>query len=65
MPTARLKIMPDKILSRRYFARPTVQVARSLIGTKDEAAIKEAEGLLMDAIRLEPENAFAWNRWSR
>jgi DNA-3-methyladenine glycosylase len=24
--------MPDKILSRRYFARPTVQVARSLIG---------------------------------
>jgi DNA-3-methyladenine glycosylase len=32
MPTARLKIMRDKILSRRYFARPTVQVARSLIG---------------------------------
>lgn len=39
-----------------------VNLARSLIGTKDEAAIKEAEGLLMDAIRLEPENAFAWNQ---
>lgn len=32
MPTALLEIMPDKILSRRYFSRPTIQVARSLIG---------------------------------
>jgi predicted Zn-dependent protease len=37
-----------------------VNLARSLIGTKEEAAIKEAEGLLMDAIHLEPDNAFAW-----
>ena len=37
-----------------------VNLARSLIGTKDDAAIKEAEGLLMDAIHLEPDNAFAW-----
>ena len=39
-----------------------VNLARSLIGTKDDVAIKEAEGLLMDAIRLEPDNAFAWNQ---
>ena len=39
-----------------------VNLARSLIGTKDDAAIKEAEGLLMDAIQLEPDNAFAWNQ---
>jgi predicted Zn-dependent protease len=39
-----------------------VNLARSLIGTKEEPAIKEAEGLLMDAIRLEPDNAFAWNQ---
>jgi DNA-3-methyladenine glycosylase len=32
MPTALLEIMPDKILSHRYFSRPTIQVARSLIG---------------------------------
>lgn len=39
-----------------------VNLARSLVGTKEEDAIKEAEGLLMDAIRLEPDNAFAWNQ---
>lgn len=39
-----------------------VNLARSLIGTKEDAAIKEAEGLLMDAIHLEPDNAFAWNQ---
>lgn len=39
-----------------------VNLARSLIGTKQDLAIKEAEGLLMDAIQLEPDNAFAWNQ---
>jgi predicted Zn-dependent protease len=39
-----------------------VNLARSLIGTKDEATIKEAEGLLIDALALEPDNAFAWNQ---
>ena len=39
-----------------------VNLARSLIGTKQDPAIKEAEGLLMDAIQLEPDNAFAWNQ---
>jgi len=39
-----------------------VNLARSLIGTKEDPAIKEAEGLLMDAIQLEPDNAFAWNQ---
>jgi predicted Zn-dependent protease len=39
-----------------------VNLARSLIGTKQDPAIKEAEGLLMDAVQLEPDNAFAWNQ---
>jgi predicted Zn-dependent protease len=39
-----------------------VNLARSLVGTKEAEAVKEAEGLLMDAIRLEPDNAFAWNQ---
>ena len=39
-----------------------VNLARSLIGTKDEANIKEAEGLLIDALALEHDNAFAWNQ---
>ncbi len=39
-----------------------VNLARSLISTKEDEAIKEAEGLLMDAIQLEPDNAFAWNQ---
>jgi predicted Zn-dependent protease len=39
-----------------------INLARSLIGTKDEANIKEAEGLLIDALALEPDNAFAWNQ---
>ncbi len=37
-----------------------VNLARSLTATKDEAAIKEAEGLLIDALALEKDNAFAW-----
>ncbi|HOY76812.1 MAG TPA: M48 family metalloprotease [Hyphomonadaceae bacterium] len=37
-----------------------VNLARSLTATKDEAAIKEAEGLLIDALALEEDNAFAW-----
>jgi predicted Zn-dependent protease len=39
-----------------------VNLARSLIATKSEEAVKEAEGLLMDALQLEPDNAFAWNQ---
>ena len=39
-----------------------VNLARSLIGTKSEDNIKEAEGLLIDALALEPDNAFAWNQ---
>ncbi len=37
-----------------------VNLARSLTATKDEDAIKEAEGLLIDALALEEDNAFAW-----
>lgn len=37
-----------------------VNLARSLTATKEEAAIKEAEGLLIDALALEEDNAFAW-----
>ena len=39
-----------------------VNLARSLMATKSEEAIKEAEGLLMDALQLEADNAFAWNQ---
>jgi predicted Zn-dependent protease len=39
-----------------------VNLARSLMGTKDEADVLEAEGLLQDALQLEPDNAFAWNQ---
>jgi predicted Zn-dependent protease len=39
-----------------------VNLARSLIATKDEAAVQEAEGLLIDAIALEHDNSFAWNQ---
>ena len=39
-----------------------VNLARSLIGTKDDAAVLEAEGMLQDALQLEPDNAFAWNQ---
>jgi predicted Zn-dependent protease len=39
-----------------------VNLARSLIATKDDADTKEAEGLLIDAIALEPDNSFAWNQ---
>lgn len=39
-----------------------VNLARSLIATKDDAAVQEAEGLLIDALVLEPDNSFAWNQ---
>ncbi len=39
-----------------------VNLARSLLGTKSDDDVKEAEGLLVDAISLEPDNAFAWNQ---
>lgn len=39
-----------------------VNLARSLMATKSEDAVKEAEGLLMDALQLEADNAFAWNQ---
>ena len=39
-----------------------VNLARSLIATKSDEAVKEAQGLLMDALQLEPDNAFAWNQ---
>lgn len=39
-----------------------VNLARSLIGTNDPANINEAEGLLIDALALEHDNAFAWNQ---
>lgn len=37
-----------------------INLARSLTATKEDAAIKEAEGLLIDAIALEQDNPFAW-----
>lgn len=37
-----------------------VNLARSLMATDTEAAITEAEGLLIDALALEQDNAFAW-----
>jgi len=37
-----------------------INLARSLAATKEDDAIKEAEGLLIDAIALEPDNPFAW-----
>lgn len=39
-----------------------VNLARSLIGTKKDDDLAEAEGLLMDAIQLEHDNSFAWNQ---
>jgi predicted Zn-dependent protease len=41
-----------------------VNLARSLFNAGGEERIKEAEDLLIDAIVLEPENAFAWNQLS-
>lgn len=37
-----------------------INLARSLTATKEEAAVKEAEGLLIDAIAQEHDNPFAW-----
>jgi predicted Zn-dependent protease len=39
-----------------------VNLARSLIATKNDEDTKEAEGLLIDALALEPDNSFAWNQ---
>jgi predicted Zn-dependent protease len=39
-----------------------VNLARSLTATKKPEDIKEAEGLLIDAIALEKNNPFAWNQ---
>ncbi len=39
-----------------------VNLARSLIGTKVPENLNEAEGLLIDALALEHDNAFAWNQ---
>ncbi len=39
-----------------------VNLARSLIGTKEDSDLAEAEGLLQDAIYLEHDNSFAWNQ---
>jgi len=39
-----------------------VNLARSLIGTNTEENINDAEGLLIDALALEHDNAFAWNQ---
>lgn len=39
-----------------------VNLARSLVGTNTEENINEAEGLLIDALALEHDNAFAWNQ---
>lgn len=44
--------MPDKILSRRYFARPTVQVARSLIG---KYVVREIDGRILAGKIIEVE----------
>ena len=37
-----------------------INLARSLAATNEGDAIKEAESLLIDALALEPDNAFAW-----
>ncbi|MBU6320120.1 MAG: M48 family metalloprotease [Alphaproteobacteria bacterium] len=42
-----------------------VNLARSLAETKDNDNLKEAEGLLIDALVLERDNAFAWNQLAR
>jgi predicted Zn-dependent protease len=39
-----------------------VNLARSLIGTEKIENVNEAEGLLIDALALERDNAFAWNQ---
>ncbi len=39
-----------------------VNLARSLFNAGGDERVQEAEGLLMDAIALEPGNAFAWNQ---
>lgn len=37
-----------------------INLARSLAATGEDAAVKEAEGLLIDAVALEHDNPFAW-----
>jgi predicted Zn-dependent protease len=50
-----VELAPDKALLK-------VNLARSLIGTKKPEDLAEAEGLLIDAIALERDNAFAWKQ---
>ena len=42
-----------------------VNLARALIATEDEAAVREAIGLLGVALDLEPDNAFGWTELAR
>ena len=53
-----VELAPDQALLK-------VNLARSLSETKDAEHLKEAEGLLIDALVLERENAFAWNQLAR
>jgi predicted Zn-dependent protease len=53
-----VELAPDQALLK-------VNLARSLSETKDAENLKEAEGLLIDALVLERENAFAWNQLAR
>jgi predicted Zn-dependent protease len=49
-----VELVPDQALLK-------VNLARSLTATKKPEHVKEAEGLLIDAIELEKNNAFAWS----
>jgi predicted Zn-dependent protease len=53
-----VELAPDQALLK-------VNLARSLSETKDAENLKEAEGLLIDALVLERDNAFAWNQLAR
>ena len=50
-----VELAPDQPLLK-------VNLARSLTATKKPEDMTEAEGLLIDALALEPDNAFAWNQ---
>ncbi|MEN9873599.1 MAG: hypothetical protein RL186_496 [Pseudomonadota bacterium] len=50
-----VELAPDQALLR-------VGLARSLIATEREDVRKEAETNLREALRLDPDNAFAWNQ---
>ncbi|MDZ4759738.1 MAG: M48 family metalloprotease, partial [Alphaproteobacteria bacterium] len=53
-----VELAPDQPLLK-------VNLARSLIETGKEDNLKEAEGLLIDAIANERDNAFAWNQLAK